>query len=123
MKKTVSVSIDEKLWARFKDVAWSRKESASSFLERVIKVGLPKFSEDPARSFYNDDLPDIPKKGEIVADRIRDKMGSVDKSTRVVVDGLKKSPQERLDESRKGRDVKKEKIEMIWIIHLYRLIF
>lgn len=74
MKKVVSVSLDEGVWGKLRDMAWNRKESASSFLEKVIKVGMPKFSEDPARGFYNDDLPDIPKRGENVADKIRQKV-------------------------------------------------
>ena len=41
MKKRVSIYIDEGAWEVLKEEAWSRRKSASAFLEEIITGDLP----------------------------------------------------------------------------------
>jgi len=50
MKKVVSVSVDEELLDRVREVAWLRRESVSEFVGKLIEFGLPNFSSGNATS-------------------------------------------------------------------------
>ena len=47
MKKTVSISIDEDVWSEVKEIAWSRRESVSAYLEKLIRAGGKCFTNSP----------------------------------------------------------------------------
>jgi hypothetical protein len=47
MKIRATIYINKVVWEEVKEMAWGRRESASAFLEKLIKSGLKNFTSAP----------------------------------------------------------------------------
>ena len=91
-KIRVTIYIDEEVWGDVKESAWKRRESASSYLEKLIKNGSKSFTDDA-------NLPDV------IAEHLKYQAKDLVEPEMTIEDLAKK--QAELDEAKANRDIKK----------------
>jgi hypothetical protein len=105
-KIRITIYIKKGVWEEVKEIAWERRESASAFLEKLIKSGKKKFTSSPRDEKCESFKTEIkePVKEQPVP------KPEISESEKVKVQA---AGQAEYDSAREKRNIKKEKIELV----------